>query len=419
MKNFILLFFLFCLSQVTGQDIISTNYIQGNIKAPIIVDQIEVGDNFLDDRRDYNNKIENVYWDIDTDLRYIPIYFWGKGTFNGTLIEEVNDFITVINIYGSIDTKTNLGSITIEQKETKNVKAHPMNVCDYDYEYSYNYKYKNLSIRTILPIGSKEKDTHTSYFFKPNENTVLTVRNYKYFEDSKCPKLNYSKEVIYKNINEEFLKEKLSGFSSYFSFNVNWNGKSINNLKEAITIKEIRGIDLNWEPPSVPYLREGVGIEPNSIGFYNDKIKILNFEDSDQEKLYSGYEKGFTKLLIHYISKVPRLKVLERVEISKILQEIELSESGLVKENTKVENKLMKEEMAVIVGLEIDVDKNQFKLKCNILSKNKEVQINTVYLPLRDVSGIRYKLTQEILKEALAQFNITADLEEIFRGSIQ
>jgi hypothetical protein len=415
MKNFILIYLLFCFSQIVGQDLNSTNYISGKIMVPIIVDQIMTEDHFLDDRRDSNTRYDNVSFDISTQLKNIPIYFWGKGSFRGSYIEEVYDLVTITTIFGKIDPKTNLGTITVQQKETKNVKAHPMNVCDYDYEYSYNYEYKNLTVRTVLPIGTKEKDKSTSYFFKPNKNTVLTVSNYVYFEDTKCPNRNNYKEFVYKNFNEEYLKEKLSGFSSYFSFNVNWNGKTIDDIiKESLTITEIRGENLNWEPPSSPYLRDGLKSEPKSIAVYSDKIKILNLEDLDQENMYTSLEKGFPALVIANISKVPKIKVLERVAISKILQEIELSESGLVKEETKVENKLMKEEMAVIIGLEIDADKKQFKLRCNIASKNKEIQLNSTYLPLSELFGINYEIIKVITKEALEQFKITANPKEIF-----
>lgn len=393
-------------SQETG----NPNYISGKIKVPLYVDQYLIEDHLLDDRRDSNTKYEKVHIDIYDQLNRIPIYFQPKGnSFSGFFTEEVNELITEINISGYIDTKTNLGGISIKYKETKNTKS---GVCDFDYEYSYKYEYRNLKVSSVFPIGSKQKDQITSYFFKPNENTTLNVSNYKYLEDTKCPKRNYSKEFIYQNVNEDYLKEHLSGFSSYFSFNLNWNGKTIKDLiTESISITKIRDENPNWEPPSTPYLRKGIEAEPNSIAIYPTSIKIINVNNQN----FKGLEKGFTALLIADLSKVPNLNVLERQKINEILQEIDLSESGLVKEDSKVENNLMKEEMAVIVKLEINAEKLTFNTKLYVQSKNKEITLSTANLPLKEIFGIQKSLTKLIIEEANNQFNMNTDPEIIFR----
>jgi hypothetical protein len=414
-KILFIVFFGLLNSFLFSQGLDNPNYISGKIKVPIITDEILIGDHFLDNKRDYNTKNENVKFDIYTQLKYIPIYFWGKGSFKGTHIEEVYGTKTKIEVYGTIDFKTNRGVIIITQVETKNVKAHPMNVCDFDYEYSYKYQYKNLKVSTILSIGTKEKDKKTSYFFKPDENTKLTIDNYKYIEDTKCPKQNYSKELVYKNINEDYLKEKLSSHWSYFTFNVNWNGKTIDDLiKKSITVTKLRDKEPNWEPLSVNYLKKGIEPEPNSIGVYPSKIKIINENKTELTKLYTGLQNGFPALIIADLAKIPDIKVLERTNIDKILQEIKLSESGLVKVDTKFENKLMKEEMAVIVKLEIDAEKETFNTKCYVQSKNKEIVIESSNLPFREIFGIQRVLIKEILKEVIKQFNISVNLKKIF-----
>lgn len=404
--------FLVLLNNISNsQEIENTNYISGEIKVPIIVDQILIEDHFLDDRRDSNTRYENASFDIYTQLNNIPIYFYGKQTFRGKYIEEVYDLITEINLNGSINSETNLGTITVQQKETKNVKAHPMNVCDYDYEYSFNYEYKDLKVIKGIEFGN-QKDKNVSYLFKPSENTKLTVNNYKYIEDTKCPNRNYSKEFVFKNIKEEYLKEKLNSHWSYFTFTIQWNGKTIKDLiKESISITKIRDEDPNWEPPSTPYLREGIEAEPNSIAIYPTSIKIVNVNNPN----FKGLEKGFPALLIADLSKVPNLKVLERQKINEILQEIDLSESGLVKEDSKVENNLMKEEMAVIVKLEIDAGKLTFNTKCYVQSKNKEITLSTANLPLKEMFGIQKSITKLIIEEANNQFNMNTDSEIIFR----
>ena len=383
-----------------SQEVENQNYIHGKIKVPIIIDQIMTEDYFLDDRRDSNKKIENVTFDIYTQLKKIPIYFWGKGSFKGTSIEEINNLVTIITISGHIDFKTNLGKVKVQQTETKNTKS---GICDYKYEYSYNYEYKDLNVNTILPIGTKEKNKNISYFFKPNKNSKLTIKNYKYIEDTKCPKRNYSKEFIYKNINEEYLKEKLTGFGSYFSFNANWNGKTIDEtVKESIIIKIVRDEDPNWEPPSTQYLNEDTKIESNSIAVYYDIKGVENSKVISQ---------GMANLLISDLAKIPSLKILERGKINNILQEITLNKSGLVKEATKVENKLMKEEMAVI----INVDNTHNKAECKIVSKNKEVLITYSYSNPMYIFEFEKSLLEVLFKEINQQFKLSVDSNIIYR----
>jgi hypothetical protein len=193
----------------------NTNTISySHLQAPIFIDEISSEDHFLDDRRDYNNTIENIKEDLSPTHNYIPIHLDKNGSFNGTFKENIYDLITEITISGNIDLKSKLGSISVTFKQTKNVRASPMNACDYDLEFSYTFNYKDLKLsfyNNTLP-----------YTLKPNENSILTVSNYKFKEDTKCPKRNYSKEKIYKKINEEYLKERLASKNwSYFHININ------------------------------------------------------------------------------------------------------------------------------------------------------------------------------------------------------
>lgn len=392
-KIVIIIFFAFLQGTSFSQAIDNPNYISGKIKVPVIVNQIFITDHLLDDKRDSKKKNENVSLDIYTQLKNIPIYFLENGFFKGASIEELNNVVTVIKISGSINPKTNLGVINIHQIETKNTKS---GVCDYEYEYSYNYEYKDLRVNTILPIGNKQKNKSTSYFFKSDKDTKLTVHNYKYFEDTSCPKRNYSKEYMYKSINKEYLIEKLSSHWSYFSFNINWNGKLMKDiLQENKTISVIRGEDPNWEPLYSIKFNKNTETEPNSIGVYS------NLENLDKNSIIST--NGIVALLIADLAKISGLKVLERANIDKIIQEINLSDSGLVTEESKVKNKLLKEQMSVI----IKIDEKNNKSECRIVSKNKEVLITYQNYDFQKFFPIKQNYLTLIIKEIKEQFDIS------------
>lgn len=81
--------FLVLLNNISNsQEIENTNYISGEIKVPIIVDQILIEDYFLEDRRDSNTKYKNVSSDLYTQLKNIPIYFYEKQTFRVSILKK-------------------------------------------------------------------------------------------------------------------------------------------------------------------------------------------------------------------------------------------------------------------------------------------------------------------------------------------
>jgi hypothetical protein len=324
MKTKIILVIIFGLlsSLLFSQEPLNPNFIAGNIKVPIFVDQIETEDHFLDDRRDSNTKHENALFDIYTQLKQVPIYFWGKrGAFKGNFKEEIYDLVTEINISGNIDFKSNLGVITIQQKETKKAKS---GVCDYDYEYSYKYEYKNLKVNKSFGFN---KNT-SSYTFKPDENTILTVSDYKYLEDTKCPKRNYSKEFIYKNINEDYLKEKLTqNYGSYFYFNINWDGEYLDDKlikPDSIKITSIiedgtyKSLTCNC-PPFDNYEELIITYDEltNIILTQNNQISNVFPNVKSNKEILNIFDDLKKNLEITYGVKIETLSILENHQIKK------------------------------------------------------------------------------------------------------
>lgn len=87
--------------------------------------------------------------------------------------------------------------------------------------------------------------------------------------------------------------------------------------------------------------------EPNSVA-------VSPFTNKSDAR-YKMLSKGIAALLIADLAKVPGVKVLERQKIQKILDEIALSESGLVDDSSAVRaGKIMKAEKIVIGDFEID-----------------------------------------------------------------
>jgi curli biogenesis system outer membrane secretion channel CsgG len=64
---------------------------------------------------------------------------------------------------------------------------------------------------------------------------------------------------------------------------------------------------------------------------------------------YAALAKGIAAMVISDLSKVPGLKLLERQKVQKLVDEIQLSESGLVSQDNQVKaGRLMRAEKIVV-----------------------------------------------------------------------
>ncbi|MBF0613113.1 MAG: tetratricopeptide repeat protein [Magnetococcales bacterium] len=81
--------------------------------------------------------------------------------------------------------------------------------------------------------------------------------------------------------------------------------------------------------------------EPNTVA-------VFPMSNSGDDK-YSVLGKGLTALIIADLAKIPGIKVLERQHLSKLMEEIQLSKTGLVEKDSKVRaSRLLKAERLVM-----------------------------------------------------------------------
>jgi len=104
-----------------------------------------------------------------------------------------------------------------------------------------------------------------------------------------------------------------------------------------IDVQNIRGSDPNWVPPFFAESDTKISAKPHSIGIY--------------ENPPSWILAGSVNTITHYFLGIPGYKVFERNGKSarKVQEEYILSESGLVREEAKTGNLLLKEEIALII----------------------------------------------------------------------
>ncbi|MEW5789861.1 MAG: CsgG/HfaB family protein [Pseudomonadota bacterium] len=90
--------------------------------------------------------------------------------------------------------------------------------------------------------------------------------------------------------------------------------------------------------------------EPGTVAV----LPFVNRGDAAQAVL----SKGLTAMVISDLSKVPGIKVLERAKLQKLIEEMQLSESGLVDEKSAIRaGKLMKAEKIMLGDYQLKTDK--------------------------------------------------------------
>ena len=83
-------------------------------------------------------------------------------------------------------------------------------------------------------------------------------------------------------------------------------------------------------------------------------LPFMNRGDPAQATL----SKGLTAMVISDLSKIPDLKVLERAKLQKLLDEMKLSDSGLVEQKSAIRaGRLMKAEKIMLGDYQLQTDK--------------------------------------------------------------
>jgi hypothetical protein len=314
-----LLIFLALNANAQQKDKPSTLYTR--ISVPVWVDMTE-GANFSDPKReDFEKTWTNNVFDIYIDLNRVPIDSDGH-TFNGVFESTLMPF-GKYSIRGTVSTDH---SMLTELRVTKNVEYEKDGYQEIE---KWTVEIKDMPLVNGIGQLSKEKTKVTVTNFENSITTTTTSR------------VEY-KNYVFKSVDED--KILPPPYGGRFVLNINVDGPPT----YTINITDVRGPDSTWEPPAATvnpdyFVKE---IEPNSIAIYQDKLGL--------QISYADWTKIFAFEIMHQLVNTYGLKVLERIKKEHIISEIDLSESGLVKEQSEIsKGSLMREEVAVIVRVDL------------------------------------------------------------------
>lgn len=147
----------------------------------------------------------------------------------------------------------------------------------------------------------------------------------------------------------------------------------------------------------------------------DNTVAVMYFQNIGDNKELDALQKGLTEMIITDLSKVKSLKVVERVKLQKLLDEINLSSSEQFDKSTAPRfGKLMKANK-LVNGTFLSLNDNQFQVNAGFTGTN-----DGVFQPVKNVSGDLnqyFKIQKELVFNIIDEMGIKISDEE--REAIQ
>lgn len=321
-----ILVFLFINPSINAQNTQSQNTFSLRLNVPVIMDEI-IRKNYIPERmQDVNQEYPDKKTSISIDARTTPLNY-ASNRFRGTYKNEFFPYNTV-SISGSVspdhmtlEKMTVISNWEVEdeyRKESEDFEMYFENVPMYSGNCFFD---KSVSKAVLKKYRYSKTEISKDYYTAINTRAAKAI-NFEQIPSN--PKLATGKFRI---------QLKMDGPPSY-----------------VIDTENVRGPDPDWQPPLFTGSGTQTAFEPGSVGIY--------------ENCPPWIAPGSVNTVTWYFLKLPEYKVFERAKIGKLRQEQQLSASGLVKEDAEVKNRLMKEEVALVVNY---ITENK-RLECSVAS---------------------------------------------------
>ncbi len=344
-----------------GQNTPTENTISIQLVIPIIIEKIEETDYPKPEMTDLYS-LDETTWALSVKIPQYKIEVLGN-LFKGSY---TNQYFP----YGKIDfrgrvSKDRMKLLSLDIRSSYSIEGFPSE-SEVSHFTVYNLPISHSSLPMADGICKFDMDISS-----------VKVTNYKYSKTSSGRHSSYSLTRTYKKVNTELLP----GLEDVFRFKIKLNMDGppsytihVEDLPKddpdySLFLSERQGEEVQVEPNSVAIYKNDKGLDETSIVELKSSVNALLKEFKGSLEIH---EKGREVYIAPIIKGV---KVFERTKMDKIQQEIELSESGLTTEESKVRSgRLMIEEVALLVRTDLLTHYIEYK----ILSKEKATKITAL-----------------------------------------
>jgi tetratricopeptide (TPR) repeat protein len=228
---------------------------------------------------------------------------------------------------------------------------------NYGWEQVYAKNYTD-AISIFKEQLSKDRTNYVSnygigvaYYFTNNIDEAI-----KYLEEANSIKLTNTEIKYYLGLCYEVKKD----YKNAIRFYQYYNDKTLDgNYKSEMEKRLTYVIQLQYQEQAQKLIEEEKSIGSN---LSDSTVAILSFENRSDNPDYDVLEKGFPTMFITDFSYVPKLKIVERLRMQSILDELKLSQTSLVESGTLQRvGKLLRAKNVIKGGFIISKD-NQLRL---------------------------------------------------------
>lgn len=155
-------------------------------------------------------------------------------------------------------------------------------------------------------------------------------------------------------------------------------------------------------------LEEESSLDVESIP--DNTIAVLYFENIGENRQLDPLQKGLADMLITDLSKVSELKVVERIRMQKLFEEMKLGMSGLVDQSTAPRVGKLLGASRLVRGTILDLDETKMRIDAGLIeTKSRKFAVS------KEVSGELenfFRLEKDLVFNIIDQMGITLTKEE-------
>lgn len=238
------------------------------------------------------------------------------------------------------------------------------------------------------------------------------INNYKDAEVNLFKAYDLKKDDGETTLNIGLLYEKLEDYDKALNFYKNYNtlsGSSSDVIEGRMNLISRKKVEK--EVKLALQNEEKLKLEP----LPDNTIAVLYFQNIGTNKEYDALQKGLTEMLITDLSKVKSLKVVERVKLQKLMDEIKLSSGEQFDKSTAPRfGKLMRANK-LVNGTFLDLGGDKLQVNAGYTKTD-----DGIFQPVKNVSGDinkYFKLQKELVFNIIDDMGIKISDEE--REAIQ
>jgi tetratricopeptide (TPR) repeat protein len=180
------------------------------------------------------------------------------------------------------------------------------------------------------------------------------------------------------------------------------------NIRSSIEGRMEKLMRLKMEMAAEQALAEEASIQVN--GFSDSTIAVLYFQNMGKNPELDPVQKGLADMVITDLSRVKKLKVVERLRLQKLLEEMNLGMTGLVDDRTAPRIGKLLGASLLVKGTFMDLTGEKLRIDAGLIPVKKSSKFQTSHV--EDQLQMIFKMEKELVFKVIERLGIRLTQEE-------